>query len=64
MSQGLPLIVLEVFLGFGVPLVWAIRELIELRRYRDADAQARAQKQTPEQTPEQTQDAIDRGAGD
>jgi len=36
-SQHLPLIVLEVFLGFGVPLVWAIHELIVLRRHRERD---------------------------
>ena len=39
---GLPLIVLEVFLGFGVPLVWAVWELLALRRDRKRQAQALA----------------------
>jgi hypothetical protein len=37
MSGGMPLIVLEIFLGFGVPLAWAIWELVALRRYREQD---------------------------
>jgi hypothetical protein len=33
----LPLIALEIFLGFGVPIVWAAWELISLRREREQD---------------------------
>jgi hypothetical protein len=33
----LPLIALEIFLGFGVPLAWAAWELISLRRERQQD---------------------------
>lgn len=34
----MPLIVLEVFLGFGVPLAWAVWELFALRRDRKRQA--------------------------
>ncbi len=45
MSGGLPLIALEIFLGFGVPLAWAIWELLALRKYRERDREhARAQR--------------------
>lgn len=33
----MPLIALEIFLGFGVPLVWATYELISLRREQRRD---------------------------
>ena len=36
---GLPLISLEIFLGFGVPLAWGLWELWGLRRERRRDAQ-------------------------
>ena len=32
-----PLIALEIVLGFGVPLAWAAWELFDLRREREAD---------------------------
>jgi len=38
---GLPLISLEIFLGFGVPLAWGLWELWGLRRERRRDAQRR-----------------------
>ena len=38
---GLPLIALEIFLGFGVPIAWGVWELIALRRERRRDAQRR-----------------------
>jgi len=38
---GLPLISLEIFLGFGVPLAWGLWELWSLRRERRRDAQRR-----------------------
>lgn len=43
MVPGLPLIALEIFLGFGVPIAWGVWELIALRRERRRDAQRREQ---------------------
>lgn len=40
--MGLPLITLEIFLGFGVPLAWGIWELLSLRREKHKDALRRA----------------------
>ena len=55
MNRPMPLIVLEVFLGFAVPLVWAIYELIQLRRYRDADEKARRDKEQAQRAVERTE---------
>ena len=33
----LPLIAIEIFLGFGVPLVWGVWELISLKREKEKD---------------------------
>jgi hypothetical protein len=42
-SQGPPLIVLEIVLGFAVPIGWGVWQLLELRRLKRRDeAQARA----------------------
>ncbi len=40
----LPLITLEIVLGFGVPVAWGVWQLIELRRLkrRDQELEARA----------------------
>ena len=37
MSSGVPLIALEIVLGFVAPLAWAAWELFDLRREREAD---------------------------
>jgi hypothetical protein len=34
---GLPLIVIEIFLGFGVPLAWGVWQLIELKKLARRD---------------------------
>ena len=35
---GLPLIVLEVVLGFLVPIAWGVWELVQLRRHKAREA--------------------------
>jgi hypothetical protein len=47
-NPGLPLIALEIFLGFGVPVAWALWELHGLRR--DRIARERAQADAAEST--------------
>lgn len=44
-GSGVPLIALEIVLGFGAPVAWGVWQLIELRRYRDADARERAARE-------------------
>ena len=44
----LPLIAIEIFLGFGVPLVWGFWELWSLRREKERD-RARPAPGRPEQ---------------
>ena len=44
-TGGIPLIALEIVLGFGAPLAWAVWQLIDLRRHRDADARDRAARE-------------------
>jgi len=44
----LPLIWLEVLLGFGAPLAWALWELWSLRREQRRDAQRRPADEAPE----------------
>ena len=39
---GLPLIALEIVLGFGVPVAWGVWELLALRRLKRRDEEARA----------------------
>jgi hypothetical protein len=41
-DPGLPLITLEIFLGFGVPVAWALWELHALRRDRLARERSEA----------------------
>ncbi len=36
-AEGVPLIALEIVLGFAVPLGWGVWQLIDLRREREAD---------------------------
>jgi hypothetical protein len=43
--MALPLISLEIFLGFGVPLAWGVWELWSLRRERRRDAERAAREQ-------------------
>lgn len=45
---GLPLIALEIVLGFGVPVAWGVWQLIDLRRYREADAREKAAREAAE----------------
>lgn len=48
-----PLIVLELVLGFAVPLAWGVWQLVSLRRdQREADARRQAEAQAPKTTPE------------
>jgi hypothetical protein len=42
---GLPLIVIEIFLGFGVPLAWAVWQLIELKKLKRQDEEKARQAQ-------------------
>ena len=37
---GLQLIVLEIVLGFGVPIAWGVWQLVELRRLKRRDEEA------------------------
>lgn len=47
----MPLIAIEIVVGFGVPLVWAIWQLVSVRRElrRDREAAARQAEPPPDE---------------
>lgn len=60
--MGLPLISLEIFLGFGVPLAWGIWELVSLRREQRRDAEREAQRALQAgSNADETDDVAERG---
>ena len=44
----MPLIAIEILLGFGVPIGWGVWELWSLRREQRRDAQRRPADEAPE----------------
>ncbi len=46
-----PLIALELFLGFGVPLAWGVWQLISLRREKARDQAREAERSAGEAPP-------------
>jgi hypothetical protein len=59
-SGGLPLIAIEIFLGFGVPLAWAVWQLIELKKLKRLDEEKARQVQ--QQTNDGEAPAVDNDA--
>lgn len=48
----IPLIALEIVLGFGVPLAWGVWQLISLRREKARDAAKEAERLATEGRPD------------
>ena len=56
----IPLIAIELLIGFGVPLAWGVGQLISLRREKARDAAKAAEQERGSQTgagPEETRQA-------